>query len=235
MNVRELIQQSYRDAQLIAEEGETATSTQLASGLRLLNRILRRISTDGWKIPLLTEENHTLNAGDNTLTLEGWSEILKAQYFLGNVLFTIKLLDLNTYYNNAIIANNSGIPYIGYAKRTPTGIDLRVFLDASQQYTVQVRGFKILNQVALTDEIDPDSITGFMQDYIGYLLSIDLQIDAQVERISPWLVLKANQYETHFKRLKPIRIDAVNHKMGDQEGGETQAIVSWNLGQGWSP
>lgn len=235
MKVPLLIQQAYRDAQLVAETGETADATQLNTGLRLLNRILALISTDGWEIPLITEESLNLTQGVDTIDLVGWVKLEKVQYLLGNVLFNIRLLSLNDFYNNAVIENSSGIPYLAYPKRTPTGILLRVFLDPSENYTIFIRGYKALNQVTLSDDLEPNTISGFMQDYLGYRLSLDLQIDAQIEKISPWLLLKVNEYEQHYKRLKVVRIDVRTDKMGDQEGRETQAIVSWNLGQGWNP
>lgn len=235
MKVSLLIQQAYRDAQLLAEEGEDATKVQLNTGTRLLNRILKRISTDGFEIPLITEETLALTQGENTIDLLDWVKLEKVQYLLGETLFNIKLLPLNDYYNNAVLPDSQGIPFIAYPKRTPTGILLRIFLNPSENYTIFIKGYKALNQVLVTDDIDANSVTGFMEDYLSYLLSIDLQIDAQVERISPWLIFKAAQYEQHYKRLKSVRIDVRRDKMGDDGMRDTQAIVSWNLSQGWSP
>lgn len=234
MQVSLLIQQSYRDAQLVAEEGESATGTQLNTGLLLLNRILRMISLDGFQIPLLTEETFNLTQNEPTIDLLGWAEIEKVQFLLGETLFNIKLLSFNDFYNNAIIQNSQGIPYLGFPKRTPTGILLRVFLNPSENYTIFVKGYKTLPDVLLTETIDPNSISGFMEDYLGYRLSLDLQINAQIEKISPWLILKAKEYESHYKRLKPIRTDLITDLMGTSDSRNTQAIVSWNLSQGWS-
>ena len=234
MNVRLLIQQSYRDAQILAEEGETATSTQLNSGVRLLNRILRRLSTDGFEVPLITEESFTLVNGDSILDLVGWSKLEKVGYFLGDALIDIQLADLNTFYDNAVIRNSSGTPYIAYPKRTPTGINLILFLPPNDDYQIFIRGYKQLPDVVLTDTIDNTSITGFMEDYIGYKLSVDIQIDNQLMTISPWLSLKVKEYEAHFARLKFMRIDRRFDLMGNSEGGSTNSLSGYGTSQGWT-
>lgn len=234
MEVALLIQQSYRDAQLIAEEGESATESQLNTGVRLLNRILRRISTDGFKIPLISEETFNLITGEESIDLSGWSKIEKAQYWLGDVLVDIELAPLNTYYDNARLRNSTGTPYTGYQKRTPTGITLKVFLQPNQDYELIIRGYKQLSSVVLSDEIDPNSIAGFMEDYLGYLLSIDLQVDAQVQRISPWLVAKQYEYEEHYARLKFIRHEKRIDKMGDSDGGDGRSIIGYGVSGGWT-
>lgn len=233
MEVSLLIQQSYRDAQLLAEEGESATSAQLTTGVRLLNRILRKISTDGFEIPLITEETFNLTTGVSILELPGWSKLEKVQYYLGDVLVDIVLQDLNRYYNNAVIRTSSGVPVVAYPKRTPTGITLNVFLKPDQDYEILIRGYKQLTDVVLSDEIALNSIAGFMEDYIGYLLSIALQIDSQLSTISPWLVLEKETYETKYERLKFTRIDKRIDKMGDSDG-DGRSIIAYGVSHGWT-
>lgn len=234
MEVSLLIQQSYRDAQLLAEEGESATSAQLTTGVRLLNRILRKISTDGFEIPLITEETSSLTTGIATLDLPGWSKIEKIQYYLGDVLIDLQLQDLNTYFDNAIIRNSTGTPFVAYQKRTPTGITLNVFLQPDQDYELLIKGYKQLTDVVLSDEIVVDSIAGFMEDYIGYLLSIALQIDSQLATISPWLVLEKETYETKYERLKFTRIDKRIDRMGDSDDGGGRSIIGKGVSHGWT-
>ena len=194
MLVSLLVQQAYRDAQLIAEEGESTSSVQLKTGTRLLNRILRLISTDGFEIPLITEESFFLTSGIETLDLPGWSKLEKVGYYLGNILIDIQLQDLYTFYKNAVMRDAPGTPFIGYPKRTPTGISLKLFLPPNTNYQIEIRGYKSLNEVVETDTIDHNSIDGFMEDYLGYRLSYDLQIDAQLTKISPFLILKKREY-----------------------------------------
>lgn len=233
MEVVLLIQQAYRDAQILAEEGESLTTPQAVTGLRLLNRILARISSDGFDIPLITEEQLSLTKGTNTLDLVNWSKVLKVQYLLGNAREEITLLSLNDYYNNAVLDDSQGPPYIGYPKRTPTGIELRVFLNPSEDYTIFIYGYKNLTPVLITDTLELDTIAGFMKDYLSYLLSLDLQLDAQLKPF-PFLIYKVQQYEQHYKRLKPLRIDKIVTKMG-ADGSMPYSIAAINLAQGWKP
>lgn len=234
MEVILLIQQAYRDAQLLAEEGESLTSVQGTTGTRLLNRILRQISTDGFQIPLITEESFLLTSSVDTLELPGWAKLEKVGYFLGDVLVDIDLQDVNTFYNNAVIRTSTGTPFIGYSKRIPTGILLRLFLTPNVNYQIEIRGYKILNTVTLTDTIDLDSIEGFMIDYLNYRLSVDLQMDAQLQTISKYLLLKAKEYEEHYNRLKFTRIDRRKDKMGERDGKSGRSLSGYGLSQGWT-
>ena len=234
MKVALLVQQSYRDAQLVAEEGETATATQIQTGTNLLNRILRRISTDGFQIPLISEETFFLTAGVTTLELAGWSKLEKVLYYLGDVLVDVELAELNTYYDNAVLRNSPGTPYIAYPKRTPTGITLSLFLEPNENYEILIKGYKNIPTVLVSSTIELDSIAGFMEDYLGYLLSIDLQINAQLSTISPWLKLKAMEYEQHFNRLKFQRTDPRVDRMGDEDDGGGKSIIGYGVSGGWS-
>lgn len=234
MEVSLLIQQSYRDANLVAETGETADADQLNTGVLLLNRIIKRISLDGFDIPLISEESFTLTSGSETLDLPGWVELSKVEYFLGDVLVDIKLADLNTYYNNAALRNAPGPPYIAYPKRTPTGILLRMFLPPNEAYEIFIRGYKQIDTVLVNDAIDPNTIAGFMEDYLGYLLALDLQINAQIDKPSPYLVMHINRYEAAYKNLKFMRIDKLVNKMGGDHAGGTKSIIGYGVSQGWT-
>jgi len=127
MNVRLLIQQAYRWAEILAETGETASSSQLTTGLNILNKILRRVSIDGIEIPLITSETFTLSAGQNTFDLDNWTRLLRVQYDLGNIKMDLQMMSLNDYRNGSRVINTTGIPYIAYPKRTSTGITLEIF------------------------------------------------------------------------------------------------------------
>jgi len=227
MQVRLLIQQAYRDAQIIAEEGENASATQLNSGLRLFNRRVRKISIDGWEIPLITEETTTLPAGVTDLELSGWSKLLKAQYLQGEVKLPITLLDYNTFLDNAVITNSTGIPYTGYQKRTPSGITLKVFFNPNEDYTIFLSGYKSLAEATL--ETDLSDVEGFLQDYLSYQLSYDLQVDNQLQP-SPTILLEIKQYEAKLQRLKVIRVDRIPKNVGS--GGDS-SIAAISLGRGW--
>lgn len=229
MIVRLLIQQAYRDAQILAEEGENASSTQLSQGLILFNRLLRKISIDGFEIPITTEESFNLTTGQNYIDLIGWTKVLKAQYLNGSLKLEIYLLDQNTYLSNSVITNTSGIPTIGYAKRIPTGIKLSVFFTPDSDYQLYVTGYKMLSAVIIDTELD-GSIEGFMQDYLMYQLAYDLRIYYQLPELS-FLRDKLRDYESRFQNLKSRRTDRFNFNIG--ESGNSFAAI--NLSRGYSP
>lgn len=63
MKASELINDAYRFSNIIAEEGQDLTSTQLRDGVRLLNYIIRNLNIDGEEIALNAQENLILPAG----------------------------------------------------------------------------------------------------------------------------------------------------------------------------
>lgn len=233
ITARQLIQQSYRDAQLIAETGETVQQFQFNSALVLLNRIIRRINITGFIIPLVSEESFNFTPGDEELFLPGWSDVIMFQYYLGDVLVKIPLERIQTYYEIAVIRNNTGVGIIGWKKRVPTGIILKSYFTPDEARDVEIRGTKSLPELTLDDSIDTDTIEFFVADYIGYLLSIDLQMAAQFDRVSQFLIAKKNEYEKQFKKLKNRPIQRKFDMLSDNNSSNT--LAAYNLGGGWRP
>jgi len=231
MNVRLLIQQAYRWAEIIAETGESADSDQLTTGLNLFNKILRRISIDGVEIPLLTTEDFTLVQGQDFFDLDGWTKLMKVQYLLGGVKIGIRLLTLEQYRNSARIQTSSGIPYVGYPQRTTTGIQLLLFFKPSSDYTMTVDGYKLLTKVTLDDDLT--GVTEFMQDFLEIALAFDLQQFYQLQ-ISPYLIQQKEMYLKKFDNVKEKRIDMFTHRnyTDDLIYSETPYL---NLSNGWLP
>ncbi len=230
MNVRLLIQQAYRWAEILAEDGETASATQLNTGLNLLNKILRQISIDGYEIPLLTSEIVNLVKGSNELNLVGWTKLIKLQYDLGGIKQNIPLVSLNDYRNADSIVTAVGTPYIGYAQRTPTGILLQVFFAASIAYTTYLNGYKTLTNVTIDDSFT--DIEEFMADYLELQLARNLQTIYQL-KVNPFLAEQLEIYLTKFNRIKPRRIDMVTNKCRDLRDIYDKT-PSLNLGRGYT-
>ena len=231
MQVRLLIQQAYRFAEILAEEGENADSIQLNRGLFLFNRLVRQVSITGQSIPLLTTEDFNLVQGQQNFLLPGWVDITKAQYLLGGVKLDIRLLSLNSFRDAARIQTVGSIPYIGYSKRTPTGIDLFLFFSPSTDYVMTIDGYKSLIEATL--ETDLADIDLFMSDYLETQLARDLQDFYQLTP-SPYLVSQVEKYLNAFKDLKEDRIDVVTHRRSKDDliYSETPYL---NLSGGWSP
>ena len=114
--VKLLIQQAYVFAEIIAEEGEFASATQLNTGLELLNILIRETNITSEEVSLLTFETFFLNSGIDTFDLPDWTEIQKLQYLLGNTRYNVRLLTLDQYLNTARITSSTGIPYIAFPK-----------------------------------------------------------------------------------------------------------------------
>lgn len=209
MNVKLLIQEAYRFSQILAQDGEFASSAELNTGLSLFNKLLRRVSIDGAEIPITTKEDFTLPIGGSEIVLDGWIEILKAQYNLGSILFDIVLLDVNQYRNAARITNTSGIPYVGYARRTSTGITLELFFKPNSDYPMTLDGYKNLTQVTIDQNLS--DVSEFMQDYLQIQLAIDLR---NFDKLSPnpYLTKQVNMYLEKLKGIKEIRTDVKTHK-----------------------
>jgi len=228
-NVRLLIQQSYRFGQILAEEGEDASSTQLSQGLILFNQILNKISIDGFEIPLITEETTNLISGQEDLDLPGWIKLLKVQYLQGTVKLPIELLDFNSYLSQSVITQSSGIPTIGYQKRTQTGITLKVFFKPNSDYPLYLTGYKTLINATLETDL-AGSIEGFMQDYFLYQLANDLRDYYQMDSLKI-LLDKLDVYERKFRNLKFIRTDIRNINIG---GDQPDSLAAINMGGGYS-
>lgn len=231
MQIRLLIQQAYRWAEILAEEGEEASSTQLNTGLNLFNKMVRRISIDGIEIGLISSEQFNLTAGVETFDLPDYTKLEKVQYKLGGIRFDIRLLSLNQYRNYSRILNNSGIPYVGYPQRTPTGISLQLFFKPVENYELFVDGYKTLPELTLEDT--PTDIEKFMEDYLEIQLASDLR-DFYQKPPNVYLVRQVEMYVTKLKNIKEHRIDVHTHLTNTDD--MIYAKTPWlNLSGGWMP
>ena len=228
--VRTIIQEAYIKGQILAETGETASSTELTNGLTLFNEMLNRINIDGFEIPLI-EETDTLNltAGQNFIDLPGWIELEKVQYLQGTVKLNIKLLNLNQYLSTAVITQSSGIPTIGYARRTPLGIRLEIFFNPDQAYQLFINGYKTLSNVTINTDIVIDSVSGFMVDYYKYQLAEDLRNYHQLIPM-PYNMAKIRDYIDRFRNKKSIRTDRTNMR---PISNQPLTLAAINLSRGY--
>jgi len=227
-----LIQDAYRFSEILGE-GEIANADELTVGLRWLNIAIDEINIDGIEIPLLTEEVFAMTLGEETQVLPDWIAITNLQYALGNILLDIDLLTQNEYLKTARIQSTSGVPGVAYPKRTPTGIDLKVFFKPSQAYPMHVHGYKILTQLAVGDTLT--GLQNFMKGYLLFKLAADLRTYYNLSAM-PSLDTRVALYRERFNHIKERRLDCVvttAHAGGNKSyrGG----IAQYNIGRGWSP
>lgn len=229
MLVNELVQDAYRLAEIIAERGESIDSTQLSTGIRLLNYVISRININADEVSLVTTEEVTLTSGNNTVTLDGWVEILKAQYLMGSLWLDTELVNIFTYRNDARITNNSGIPFLGYEQRTATGITISLFFTPDDSYTFRIDGYKSLQSLAINDDIatkDP-----FYEQLLLYFLAKEIRKYSQLPD-SDYL---NDICDDISNRLTDIKQDNNKVKLSNVGGGGGRDLQSLNLGQGWTP
>ncbi len=230
MSATLLVQDAYVLAEILAEEGETANAAQITIGLKYLNITIRKINISSDVISLITDEDFNLPADINVFTLTGYTKLLKVQYNLGGIRYDIKLLSLNDFKDRSRIVNNTGIPYIGYPKRTPTGIDLEIFFTPSVPYLMTVTGYKNITEV-VSDTI-LSGIEKFYEDYLLYKLAYRL-CNYYQKPIPAGISNEVREYEQEFEKLKVYRIDRKLSILG--RGSYNNSIAAYNIGRGYNP
>ena len=157
MIVDNLIQDSYGLANIISDKTESVDAEQKLTGLMLLNSLISRINISGKIISLLSEESFKAIPNQETQVSEGWINVMQVDCMVGTLRQTIHLQSLADYFRSAPITNVSGIPDIGYVKRTATGIELKLYFAPSTDYTINIRGIKGIAQLKLSDEISVEN------------------------------------------------------------------------------
>lgn len=231
MTVRELINDAYVWANVIASRIEQVDSTELARGLKNLNIIARTISITGEEVGLLSEEQFNLAAGITDVDLPDWVDIQKAQYDLGNVLYNITLLTLNQFKNSARITSATGIPYIAFPQRTSTGITLKLFFHPSVDYLMTVTGYKGITTFTDVDTV-LSGVEEFIQDYLLFELAAYTADFHDIPR-SIFLSKHLNDVRDRIKSIRSIRTDMVMSTLGRSLG--YLGLPSSNIGRGYWP
>ena len=202
-------------------------------GLQLLNETITTNNIAGNNWTLLTTTQYTVNAGEDTLTLDGWAKILSVRFLLGNVWFTIKEKDLNSFLNEAVLPNSSGVPFIRFAQRTATGYLLRFFQVANQTYTFEVWGYAYVptfNSIYQT----LDGFNDFYKNYYLYELAYRLQSYFDVPH-TPEILSQRNELRKQLKEIRQDRIDIEKSATSKVGTNQLNSVAALNLSQGYTP
>jgi len=230
MNVELLIQLAYKYGQIIAEDGEVVDSNQVSTGLTLLNIIIEEINITSDHRPLLSEETVNMTQGDEDVILTDWVSIIKAQYLIGTVVYSLQLTNLESYLNRRTITQTNGIPFIAYPQRTDTGITLRLFFKPSQAYELTVTGYKNLPTFEVGDTLS--GVSTFMQNYYIFRLAQDLRRFHQKE-FDPYLAERVAKFEKEFMRIRETFMNIETPLLGKK--GRSDNSGQLNLGRGYFP
>jgi hypothetical protein len=221
MKVSELINDSYRFGNIIAEEGQDLTAVQLADGVRLLNYVINKINIDGDEIALNANESLSLTAGVDTLLLPDYIKVTKMQYNLGNVFLDVHLQSFEDFYNGARVAGVSSIPYSGYQRRTPEGVEVKLYFIPDADYELRiVGGLKKIKTLAADDEIDTE--TNFYFELLTWELANYLRRRNQLPRDME-IISEIREIKDKLKRIKPNRTNVVLSNVG--KIGSTSALT----------
>lgn len=237
MKASELINDAYRFGNVIAEEGQDLTSTQLRDGVRLLNYIIRTLNIDGAEIALNAQENLVLPAGQQTLFLPDYIKLYKVQYDLGSVFVDTNLLSAEDFYNIAVIQNTTSIPFAGYAKRRADGIELFFYFAPNKDYDVRIiSGLKKITELNADDDIAINDF--FYNELLVWKLANDLRIRNQMDLNSDI----AGKIRNISNRLKSIKtknnnIKTVNIGLNSQSASAKvmDIAATSNILQGYRP
>ena len=236
-SVGQLIRQAYIYAQVLAPEEnltqDGSQSTMLNIGLRLLNELIATNNMKGNNWSLVTTEQFAVSQNDDTLTLDGWSDIYQIRFLLGEVWYNISQEDLNKFLNGSVLNTSVGIPFIGFAQRTPTGYLFRFFQKASQPFTFEIWGYKQISFFT-----DPSNIlnseNSFYANYYLYELAYRMQNYYQLPH-TPYVLEQRWVLKKQLKDIKQTRTD-VKMSYTSQAGSRGYlSVAALNLSQGYMP
>jgi hypothetical protein len=212
MKASVLINDAYRFGNIIAEEGQTLTATQLSDGARLLNYIIDDINKNGNEISLNAQEVFTLPSGQQTFTLNDYIKINKMQFNISTIWIDVELLSTEDFYNFAVIDNVKSLPFSGYAKRTATGIEMFFYFIPDRDFPVRiVSGLKKIVNLQPDDDLSDESL--FYKTLLVWTLANDLRVRNQMGR-DPEISKKINEIKNRLKDIKPINHNINTVKIG---------------------
>ncbi len=222
--VNTLIRRAFIYAERVASEGEELTSQMIQEGIQILNEIIRSNNITGEPWNLLTREDVNLVKGSETITLDGWSKILKYRYLLGSVFIPIPMADLNGYLNISSVQSSTGIPLVSYLQRTETGFILNVYLKPDQNYTLEIWGYKSVNQIVnSTDEFV--GLESFYQDYFLYELAYQVQQFYHLPT-TRYVLYKRAQLINKLNTIREVRTDVRISACSQTNSSSTGALIS---------
>jgi len=213
-SVQQLIRQAFIYADKIAPEEDlnsvgsdtgSSDAIELNTALRLLNELILFNNMNGNNLALLTNEQINVPVNSSTLTLTGWSKILKVRYLIGTVWQNIPFLDLNKFLNQSVVNGAQGIPFTSYLQRIPTGIIMNFFFSLNQAYLFDIWGYKGLD--IFTSLAAPlDGFNEFYEIYYLYELAYRIQNYYQIPH-TPFVLEQRQLIISQLKNIKEKRLD----------------------------
>ncbi len=236
MKVMELITNAYEWGRISPSGGGGIDSPEIERAEKYLRSIVRVINIKGDVIALNNQLTINMTAGKDTVALDGYIKVLKAQFILGNVRIDIDLLNIEGFYDNDSIVNASSIPYCAYPKRRAGGIDFIVYFTPNQDYTLEINGIKSISDLTRDDEITSElelyedlitwELAARLRKAIGF--DPDAEIASEIARI-----------RRDLRSIKPINSSMSLSNIGSHGSSESLYKVATSgqegLLGGWRP
>ncbi len=206
--ITDIITSAYRIARIRPLQS-ALTSGDLLIGLDYLNLSVSAIDIDGREISINGFYTTKLQPGNSLVRIPDMISLYTVYYLLGNVRLPIKLVTIDRFYEVATVTTGgtsdtqaasgfAGVPAIGFAQRTNSGIDLNIYSSASDSYVLEVNGIKGLSKFSLDDTFNET----LLETYFIYTLASMLRNHFQLEKDTK-IDLMAQEQKDRLWRIKP--------------------------------
>lgn len=230
MNVKELLSNAYKDAQIKREDGDEITSNDFQRALRQLNNVVRSINNDKNILTYITNESFNLVPGQEVYNVN-FIDIEVLFFLLGGTLrYVIYRDSIGSYFNRASVTTVSGVPTISYMEPKPDyTVDLHIYMPAVSNWELTIKGYRGLPIFALNDDISVE-LDPYLP-YLTYAIGVRLR---QVMSMDSSLGLSNLMFSARQDLLQTKVIDTrLRTSLKGKGRGKTWADV--NIGRGWYP
>lgn len=144
--------------------GETPDAYMLITGIELINELLDKFSADGIYIPYLTTINFNFVSGQGEYSISDMAvgaditadrivDLAFANYTIDTVVYPLRIVDKNQYYNLIRINNLETRPSIIFLNKQPLESLITVYPIPDQPYPAFIQVKSMLNKLEPFDDL----------------------------------------------------------------------------------
>lgn len=226
---QKLINKAFYKSGIVGENFTTATSSQIASGLDLLNDLLAEQTVDCGMIPFYTNTTFPAVIGQEKYQIENLTEADTLTFTLNTVRYAMMYCERDKYFGSYRALNVRSLPSIWHFERSEDIGNIYVYMLPSEDMTFEVWGKFSLTEVTQFQDLSL-VYSRFYISYMSYKLAQRICDEFGFD-VPAGLMRSINEIEAKFKKqMSPM--DLTCKKMSSLSGAGVLNFGIVNLGTG---
>lgn len=230
---RELITRSFYLSNIVSQELEHVSGSQINEGLYLLNALLAIKTANQRLIPYYNDYEFIAEIGEEKYFIPDLILAETLTFNIQSIRYSMTLLSRSEYFATPRANDVESLPYQYHIERTLNGSDLWMYYLPNQEYVFNLRGKFSLSQVTLDQDLSL-TLDDYYIEYLRYALA-EYICQEYNKDLNPRILEKLNEMENIIFDISPIDFTIRKQSALHTSSSNADIYVQANIAKGWWP